>query len=141
MLGTRRPSLTGCLWSQIRGWVFDVERDFPDLSSPVSVIVDGIAVVNTTANVSRPDLVPDKAPGPHKPEGIVRKLREGNLGGGAQGGRDGLAADGRPALCQQQAAALRQTAGVRLQCDSVKRTSTQAGRKSAELGTLWEWAR
>ena len=37
--------------ARLRGWVFDVERDFPDLSSPISVIVDGIAVVNTTANV------------------------------------------------------------------------------------------
>ena len=53
---------TGATRARLRGWVSDVERDFPDISSPISVLVDGVAVVNTTANVSRPDLVPDKAP-------------------------------------------------------------------------------
>ncbi len=69
--------------ARLRGWVFDVERDFPDLSSPISIIVDGLAVVNTTANVSRPDLVPDKAPEPQHgidvvlPPGLATKLRNG----------------------------------------------------------------
>ena len=69
--------------ARLRGWVYDVERDFPDLSSPISVIVDGVAVVNTTANISRPDLVPYKAPEPQHgidvllPPGLAAKLRTG----------------------------------------------------------------
>ena len=69
--------------ARLRGWVFDVERDFPDISSPVSIVVDGLAVINTTANVSRPDLVPDKAPEPQHgidvvlPPGLATKLRVG----------------------------------------------------------------
>lgn len=69
--------------ARLRGWVYDVERDFPDLSSPISIIVDGLAVVNTTANVSRPDLVPDRAPEPQHgidallPPEVVAKLRTG----------------------------------------------------------------
>ena len=44
--------------------MLDVERDFPGLASPISVTVDGVWVANTTANASRPDLVPARAPEP-----------------------------------------------------------------------------